>query len=211
MKISFIKYSLILALSLTMHQLAQADSSANKKVVVDPNDQVIVDSQGNCVRTKWNAGNDKCAKEQPVVETQPKIEKKVEKVAQPEPKKEVRKPQRSRKSRSYLVFFDFDKAAITGNAEEIIQKAYQDVSGKENVIFELVGHTDLAGANAYNMRLSEKRVQAVEKELIHLGVTRSGIDTYAKGESEPLVETADGVREPQNRRVEINFYFDQID
>jgi outer membrane protein OmpA-like peptidoglycan-associated protein len=44
---------------------------------------------------------------------------------------------------------------------------------------------------------------AVEKELIHDGVPSGEIAIFAKGKSEPLVPTADGVKEPQNRRVQI--------
>jgi len=45
----------------------------------------------------------------------------------------------------------------------------------------------------------------VRDELVRNGVAAGGIGTTARGESQPLVPTADGVREPQNRRVEIAF------
>jgi outer membrane protein OmpA-like peptidoglycan-associated protein len=55
------------------------------------------------------------------------------------------------------------------------------------------------------MRLSGRRAAAVEKELVKDGVPADEIAIYAKGKSELLVPTADGVREPQNRRVQIVF------
>jgi outer membrane protein OmpA-like peptidoglycan-associated protein len=55
------------------------------------------------------------------------------------------------------------------------------------------------------MRLSQRRADAVKAELVKLGIPASEITTVAKGESDPLVPTADGVREPRNRRVEIVF------
>ena len=55
----------------------------------------------------------------------------------------------------------------------------------------------------YNIKLSKRRAESVKAELSRLGVSGSRVTTQAKGESTPLVSTADGIREPQNRRVEI--------
>jgi len=68
---------------------------------------------------------------------------------------------------------------------------------------ELTGHADRSGAPAYNQTLSEKRGAAVRNALVHLGIPAADITVIGKGEASPLVPTADGVREPQNRRVEI--------
>ncbi len=68
---------------------------------------------------------------------------------------------------------------------------------------EIAGHADRAGTPQYNQRLSERRAQAVAAELERRGIARSAMTVQAFGESRPLVPTADGVREPQNRRVEI--------
>jgi outer membrane protein OmpA-like peptidoglycan-associated protein len=67
----------------------------------------------------------------------------------------------------------------------------------------LTGHADRAGPSDYNFGLSRRRADAVKAELVRLGVSSAEITTEAKGESEPLVPTADGVPEAQNRRVEI--------
>ena len=55
------------------------------------------------------------------------------------------------------------------------------------------------------MRLSQRRAEAIKAELVKNGVPANEISVVAKGESQPLVPTADGVREPQNRRVQIVF------
>ena len=68
---------------------------------------------------------------------------------------------------------------------------------------EVGGHTDTSGTAAYNQALSVRRAQAVSNELVRLGVPREAITVQGYGETRPLVPTADGVREPQNRRVEI--------
>ena len=68
----------------------------------------------------------------------------------------------------------------------------------------LAGHADSSGDEDYNRRLSERRAEAVRAELARLGVPEGAIAAVvAQGEDVPLVETADGVREARNRRVEI--------
>ena len=65
------------------------------------------------------------------------------------------------------------------------------------------GHADLTGSPAYNQRLSLRRANNVAAELVRQGVPQSAITIQAFGDTRPLVPTARGVREPQNRRVEI--------
>ena len=104
----------------------------------------------------------------------------------------------------YFVFFDFDRSAITAAGQDIIQQAaadWQDMGGTITV----VGHTDLAGPAEYNMALSARRAAAVKQALVDAGVPADMIVTMAEGETQPLVPTPDGVREPSNRRAEIRF------
>ena len=68
---------------------------------------------------------------------------------------------------------------------------------------EVTGHTDTVGSDAYNMRLSRRRAESVAAELEKQGVPSSEIAIFAKGKRDLLVPTADGVKEPQNRRVQI--------
>jgi OmpA-OmpF porin, OOP family len=103
----------------------------------------------------------------------------------------------------YLVFFDWDKATLTAEARKVIDeaaKAYR-ASGRATIV--ATGHTDTSGPAAYNMRLSVRRADAVKGELVRLGVPAASIMTVGRGQEEPLVPTGDGVREPQNRRVDI--------
>ena len=106
-------------------------------------------------------------------------------------------------SRTYLVFFDFDRADLTDRARQIITDAAQASTRVQTTRIEVAGHADRAGTPQYNQRLSERRAAAVANELERQGVPRSAMVVQAFGESRPLVPTADGVREPQNRRVEI--------
>ncbi|MGD9637679.1 MAG: OmpA family protein [Alphaproteobacteria bacterium] len=104
---------------------------------------------------------------------------------------------------NYLVFFDFDKANLSETAKEIISSASKSFKKNQPTIIELTGHTDRAGSTAYNLELSKRRAKSVMAELAALGVPATDIIVYAKGESKPLIATPDGIREPQNRRVEI--------
>ena len=106
-------------------------------------------------------------------------------------------------ARTYLVFFDFDRADLTDRARQIIAEAAQAVNTTGTTRIEVAGHADRSGTPQYNQRLSQRRAEAVAAELSQRGVSRSQITVQAFGESRPLVPTADGVREPQNRRVEI--------
>jgi outer membrane protein OmpA-like peptidoglycan-associated protein len=101
------------------------------------------------------------------------------------------------------VFFDFDKSTITSQAKSIIEQAAVAAKDGHVVHIQLTGYTDLAGGVAYNQKLSERRANAVKAELVKLGVSADEIDAIGKGKNDPLVPTKDGVREPQNRRVEI--------
>ncbi|MBW0145497.1 OmpA family protein [Sphingomicrobium clamense] len=105
----------------------------------------------------------------------------------------------------YFVFFGFDSSAIDRDGDAILIQVVEDYRSAGNAPLTLTGHTDRAGASAYNQRLSKRRVDAVRDRLIALGVAPSHVTIGPDGEGEPLIETADGVREAQNRRVEIHF------
>lgn len=105
--------------------------------------------------------------------------------------------------RNFLVFFDFDSAKLTPEALQIIAGAATAMKESGTVRLDVSGHADRSGADNYNMALSVKRSRAVKDELVRRGVSEKDIAIFAKGEAEPLVRTADNVKEPQNRRVEI--------
>ena len=106
-------------------------------------------------------------------------------------------------ARSYLVFFDWDKATLTDRARQIIKDAADNSSHVQYTRIEVNGYTDTSGSPQYNMGLSIRRANAVKAELIKDGVPANAITTQGFGETHLLVPTGQGVREPQNRRVEI--------
>jgi iron complex outermembrane receptor protein len=105
--------------------------------------------------------------------------------------------------RSFQVFFDFDKSDITAAAAKVIQAAADAVKSGNIVQITVTGHTDTVGSASYNQALSERRAAAVKTGLVADGVSAGEITTIGAGKTGLLVPTADGVREPQNRRAEI--------
>ena len=103
----------------------------------------------------------------------------------------------------YIVFFDWDKSDITREAAmtlDVVVSAYQACT---HVPVMLAGYTDRSGSDAYNLGLAQRRTDAVTGYLTRSGVPPLAIEAEAYGEANPRVPTADGVRELQNRRVEI--------
>lgn len=106
-------------------------------------------------------------------------------------------------ARSYLVFFDWDKATLTDRARAIIKEAADSSTRVQYTRLEVNGYTDTSGTPQYNQGLSVRRAQAVAGELVRDGVPRNAITIQGFGDTHLLVSTGPGVREPQNRRVEI--------
>jgi len=104
---------------------------------------------------------------------------------------------------AYVVFFDFDKSDLKPEARRIIAGAVKAINAGNGVRIQIDGFTDTMGTVPYNIKLSDRRGDAVEQELIRDGVPAGMIAVDGKGKSDLLVQTADEVREPKNRRATI--------
>ena len=104
---------------------------------------------------------------------------------------------------SFMVFFDWDKSVLTDKSIDTIAMAAEAYKRKGGARIVATGHTDTSGPDMYNMALSLRRSNAVKDELVRDGVRAEDISVVGLGETSPLVPTGDGVREAQNRRVEI--------
>jgi OOP family OmpA-OmpF porin len=104
---------------------------------------------------------------------------------------------------TYRVFFDFDSAELDAAAMAVLERVKTDISSGEPYRLNVSGHTSSIGAADYNMRLSQRRADAVKAALEGMQLNVESIKTEARGEGGQLVPTDDGVREPQNRNAYI--------
>ena len=102
-----------------------------------------------------------------------------------------------------MVFFDWDRSNLSQQALTTIGQAAAAFKAKGSARITATGHTDTSGPENYNMALSLRRANAVKDALVREGVPPTAIAVIGRGEQGLLVPTPDGVREPQNRRVEI--------
>ena len=106
-------------------------------------------------------------------------------------------------SRATEVFFDWNVDMPAGEAETTLAAIAQNRTQCGWGPLTITGHADKSGGDAYNAKLSQRRADNIAAALERLGVLRGDMTVVAKGEGQPKVDTADGVREPANRRVEI--------
>lgn len=104
----------------------------------------------------------------------------------------------------FVVFFGFNKANVTSEAMQVITDAARVAKETGSASILIVGHTDSSGSDKYNEALSQRRADAVKSALVDLGIDAGKISASGKGESELVVKTGDGVKEPQNRRATID-------
>jgi outer membrane protein OmpA-like peptidoglycan-associated protein len=106
--------------------------------------------------------------------------------------------------KQFIVFFGFGKANLTAEAQAVVAEAAAAAKAQGSAKILIVGHTDTVGSSDSNHQLSLRRADAVKDELTRLGVSPDAITASGKGESELMVQTGDGVKEPQNRRATID-------
>lgn len=106
--------------------------------------------------------------------------------------------------KQFVIFFGFNKCNITSEADAVLGEAASAAKSYGSASVEIVGHTDTVGSPKYNQRLSECRANAAATNLESKGVPAGAIHSSGVGESDLLIQTGDGVKEPQNRRDTIN-------
>lgn len=103
----------------------------------------------------------------------------------------------------FTVWFDFDGAGIKKSTRSVIDQAIASARILGATVIKVTGHADRSGTDDYNRALSARRAEAVAATLTQLDGSRHKVSTEAAGETKPAVETPDGVKDPRNRRVEI--------
>ncbi|HUK61007.1 MAG TPA: DUF992 domain-containing protein [Stellaceae bacterium] len=102
-----------------------------------------------------------------------------------------------------IVFFDFDKATLTPAGRGVVNAAIAAAKQGATVRIQVNGYTDTSGTKKYNLGLSKRRADTVTAALVGGGIAANRIQSMGYGEENLRVQTPNGVREPQNRRVEI--------
>jgi outer membrane protein OmpA-like peptidoglycan-associated protein len=103
----------------------------------------------------------------------------------------------------FTVYFEFDRYDLTPDATRVVDRAIAAAGRGGPSRIAVVGNTDSSGTAGYNVELSQRRAETVRRYMVAHGIARGDIEIRAMGKSDPAVRTADGVREPRNRRVEI--------
>jgi len=106
----------------------------------------------------------------------------------------------------FVIFFGYNKCNITSEADNVLSEAAGAAKSMGAATVEIVGHTDTSGSQKYNQKLSECRANAAAKNLEGKGVPGGAIHTSGRGETELMVQTGDGVKEPQNRRATVDLH-----
>lgn len=107
--------------------------------------------------------------------------------------------------KSYTVLFNFDKSEIRSGEVATLDQAMRDITEYNPTQVTVAGYTDSMGSDEYNMNLSRQRERVVSAALIERGIANQVINREARGEDDQAVETKDGVKNQENRRVVIDF------
>ena len=103
------------------------------------------------------------------------------------------------------MFFEWDSAVVTPDAAAILDNAVSAYANCGSASVMVAGYTDTSGKPSYNLGLSDRRAAGVKAYLGSKGISDGSIVTKGFGETNLRVETADNVRELQNRRVEVTY------
>jgi outer membrane protein OmpA-like peptidoglycan-associated protein len=118
-------------------------------------------------------------------------------VAQPAP------PAPRERMRLDAVNFKFDKYTLTAGAQDSLRVIAKTLKDSGDFVFEIAGHTDAIGTDAYNQRLSERRAESVRQFLMKQGIPANRMRTKGYGESQPEADNGSAEGRRQNRRVMI--------
>lgn len=104
---------------------------------------------------------------------------------------------------TYTIYFYFETTVLKPDSMAMLDRIKAELKATQAAEIVVIGHTDRSGPGAFNDALSLRRAVTVRDAFVAIGVPRRSISVAGRGEREPAVPTANGVREPRNRRVEI--------
>ena len=183
---NFSKHAALLAAVSVMAPLAAFAQSDTRDVVRDKYNNVVKNTFGHCVRTKWDAGVDGCG----VVAERSALEL-------------------TREART--VYFDFNKSSLKPSERAKLDRLAADVKlAKQVESVDIVGHADRIGKTGYNDKLSQKRAQTVRAYLAAKGLRTRNVRLEAVGEKQSVTSCSDSLPRAElisclaeDRRVEV--------
>jgi OOP family OmpA-OmpF porin len=101
------------------------------------------------------------------------------------------------------VFFDFDKSVLKPEGKAKLDDLVSKLKGINLEVIIAIGHTDSIGSDAYNLKLSVRRAEAVKAYLVSKGIEPNRIYTEGKGKAQPIADNRTAEGRAKNRRVEI--------
>jgi OOP family OmpA-OmpF porin len=104
-------------------------------------------------------------------------------------------------STEWIIYFGWDRSNLTAQAQDVINNVVDIVGQGTQKMLAVTGFTDTSGSIGYNQRLSERRADVVAQSLRNGNI--NNIQKSGLGETSLAKPTADGVREPLNRRAVI--------
>lgn len=103
------------------------------------------------------------------------------------------------------MFFDWDRDNITADAAQTLDNAVSAYANCRSTSVMIAGHADRSGRPTYNVGLSQRRATNVQNYMAARGIPAGAMSSSALGETQNRVPTPDGVRNDQNRRVEVTY------
>jgi OOP family OmpA-OmpF porin len=100
-------------------------------------------------------------------------------------------------------FFDFDKFALKPAGKAKLDDLVSKLQGTDIEVVVATGHTDSVGSEAYNLKLSMRRANAVKAYLVSKGIPADRVFTEGKGESKPVASNKTSEGRARNRRVDV--------
>lgn len=103
----------------------------------------------------------------------------------------------------YGVLFDFNQATLRPESESVLGRALSAIRAAETRAFEIQGHTDNVGGDAYNQKLSESRARTVMQWFVSRGIEPSRLTARGYGRQQPVADNDSDEGRAKNRRVEL--------
>lgn len=100
------------------------------------------------------------------------------------------------------IFFDTNKASVKPEAEPILKQVAEYLKKNQQWQVEIQGHTDSTGSRAWNMKLSQKRAEAVKQRMVEYGVAAERFEAKGYGPDEPIADNSTAEGRAKNRRVD---------